>query len=528
MSKLLDKQSIIKKTMEVGSSTLLSRLLGLFREVLKGLFLGTNALADAFVVAFMIPNSLRKIFAEGALTAAFVPTIVTLAKDDNQKEVDALMTLSFLIFEGILAVTCLLMFWQAEFVVRLAASGFSPEKIAITADLFRIMSSFILFVSSSSLLAGALQSVNHFLIPALGPVLLNVIFIGALLACLWFNLPVTYLCYAILFAGVANFVMHLIVYFKKGFGFTAITPHAKAQFGTLLKKFFPVMFSMSIMEISLFIDTSFSSYLADGSVSIINYANRFMGIPLGIFAAAFSTILLPYFAQVSVYEPKKLSYYLFEASKLVMWVTVPVAILMGFFSEDIFRTLFLSDKFPLVKVLEAKWVLMGFLAGLFFFSLNKIILNVYYALHDTYTPMMISIVAMLANFVLNKFLVGYWQATGLAVATSISGLIQVVLFIYFLRSQYGFDFHLAPFKHFLPRFIAQTATLFALFMTAFVLCKWFILGYLADFSFWSVPMPVFLLEKLGLWLWVGPLSLLLVLGFLKTRRHFGIELYFID
>jgi putative peptidoglycan lipid II flippase len=181
-----------------------------------------------------------------------------------------------------------------------------------------------------------------------------------------------------------------------------------------------------------------------------------------------------------------------------------------------------------VKVLEAKWVLMGFLAGLFFFSLNKIILNVYYALHDTYTPMMISIVAMLANFVLNKFLVGYWQATGLAVATSISGLIQVVLFIYFLRSQYGFDFHLAPFKHFLPRFIAQTATLFALFMTTFVLCKWFILGYLADFSFWSVPMPVFLLEKLGLWLWVGPLSLLLVLGFLKTRRHFGIELYFID
>ncbi len=528
MSKLLDKKSIIKKTMEVGSSTLLSRLLGLVREVLKGRFLGTNALADAFVVAFMIPNSLRKIFAEGALTAAFVPTIVSLSRDDNQKEVDALMSLSFLIFEGILAVTCLLMFWQAEAVVRLAASGFSPDKIAITADLFRIMCSFILFVSSSSLLAGALQSVNHFLIPALGPVLLNVIFIGALLACLWYSLPVTYLCYAILLAGVASFIMHLIVYFKKGFGFGPITPHAKSQFWTLLKKFFPVMFSMSIMEISLFIDTSFSSYLADGSVSIINYANRFMGIPLGIFAAAFSTIMLPYFAQVSVYEPKKLSYYLFEASKLVMWVTVPVALLMSFFAEDIFSTLFLSDKFPLARVLEAKWVLMGFLVGLFFFSLNKIILNVYYALHDTYTPMMISIVATFANYILNQFLVGHFQATGLAVATSISGLIQVVLFIYFLRTQYGFDFHLAPFKQFLPRFIAQVIALFALFITAFLVIKWLILLYLGNVHLWSIPLSVFLLEKLGLWLWVGPLSLLLGLGFLKTRRHFGIELYFID
>ena len=119
--------------------------------------------------------------------------------------------------------------------MHFVASGFSPEKVAYTAMLFRILSSFILFISSSALLAGALQSVNHFLVPALGPVLLNVIFISALAASLWYNWPVTYLCYAILFGGVVNCIMHFVMYFRMGFTFSDITPEAMAHLKSLVK-----------------------------------------------------------------------------------------------------------------------------------------------------------------------------------------------------------------------------------------------------------------------------------------------------
>lgn len=524
MNQLLDKKSIIKKTAEVGVTTLLSRAFGLLREVLRARYLGTNAMADAFVVAFMIPNSLRKIFAEGALTAAFVPTIVTIVKNDDRKEANALMTAAFLVFEGILALLCIIMYFNAELVIRLVAAGFSPEKIIITAKLFKILCTFIIFVSSSALLAGALQAVNHFLIPAFGPVLLNIVFIVAISACLWFDWPVEYLCYAILFGGVANFVLHLVAYFKYGFGFNHITQAAKGQLASLFTKFLPVMFSMSVMEINLFIDTSFSSYLPDGSVSIINYANRFMGIPLGVFAVAFSTILLPHFARVRIQEPEKLSFNLFEAAKLVMWVTVPVTIFMMLFSGQIFTTLFLSSKFPMAKILEAKWVLVAFLAGLFCFSLNKILLNIYYVLHDTFTPMAISIVATLLNLFLNRIFVSWLKAPGLAIATSLSGLLQMVLFIYFLHTMYQFDFHVKQVWHFLVRFISQTAVMFSLFGIAFLLLKYLIWFSLGSFA----KTQAFFLDQFGLWLWVGPLFLLMMVGFFKTRDRFGLELHFLD
>lgn len=524
MNQLLDKKSIIKKTAEVGGTTLLSRGFGLLREILRARYLGTNAVADAFFVAFMIPNSLRKIFAEGALTAAFVPTIVTIVKNDDHQEANALMTASFLVFEGVLALLCIAMYFNAEFVIRLVASGFCPEKIILTAKLFKILCTFIIFVSSSALIAGALQAVNHFLIPAFGPVLLNIVFIVAISACLLFDWPVEYLCYAILFGGIANFILHLVAYFKYGFGFNRITPAAKNHLKSLFTKFLPVMFSMSVMEINLFIDTSFSSYLPDGSVSIINYANRFMGIPLGVFAVAFSTILLPHFARVRIQEPEKLSFNLFEAAKLVMWVTVPVTIFMMFFAEQIFSTLFLSSKFSAASVLQAKWVLIAFLAGLFCFSLNKILLNIYYVLHDTFTPMAISIVATLVNLFLNRILVFWLKAPGLAIATSISGLLQMILFIYFLHSMYQFDFHIKQATSFLAKFIAQTIVMFGLFGIAYFLFKNLILFSLAGYT----KIQAFFLCQFGLWLWVGPLFLLMMLGFFKTRAKFGVQLHFLD
>jgi len=521
MCATLTKKSIIKKTVTVGSSTLLSRVFGLIRETLMARYLGVGAMSDAFFTAYKIPNSLRKIFAEGALSAAFIPAIVGLVKKDKRQEANSLMTLAFLVFEGVLLLLCLIIFFNTDFIVHVTTPGFSQEQINHTIPFLRILIFFILFLSSSALLTGALQSVHHFFVPAFGPVLLNVVFISALLLSLWYGLPVKFLCYAILLGGLLQFILHIFTYFKLGFSFGKIDAQAVRNFKQLLKKFFPVLFSMSIMEISLFLDISLASYLPEGSVSLINYGSRFMGIPLGVFATAFSTILLPHFSRISTYAPKRLSFYLFESTKIIFWVTIPATILMSFFADKIFVTLFLSKNFSMAKVIEAQYILIAFLTGLFFFSLNKILLNIYYSLHNTVTPTIISVIATTSNFILNIILMKFWGATGIALATAISGAIQTFLFVYLLHRKYAFQLYPAHFLNFLYKFLIQ------LIIT---LIGFFVLYNYLTYSIAKLPegLANFLLNKIGFWLWVGPLCIIFFLVLYKLKKFFGVRLYFLD
>jgi len=521
MIKKLDKRSIIKKTMQVGGSTLVSRVLGLIREAMLARFLGAGALSDAFFTAYKIPNSLRKIFAEGALSAAFIPKIVGLVKKGDKKDANNLMSLAFLAFEGTLVFLCTWIFFYAEFILHITTPGFSHEQISATVPLLKILVSFIIFISSSALLTAALQSVHHFFVPAFAPILLNIVFIAAIALGLAYNLSVEFLCYAILLGGLIQFIAHLIKYLQLGFSFGEIDETAWKNFKDLLKKFFPVLFSMSVMEINLFMDMSFASYLPAGSVSLIHYASRFMGIPLGVFAVAFSTILLPHFSRISTYAPKRLSFYLFESTKFIFWVTIPASILIGFFSENIFSTIFMSKKFGMEQVIEAKYILIAFLAGLFFFSLNKILLNIYYSLRDTVTPTIISVIATALNFALNYFLMQWFNATGLAIATTISAAVQTILFAVILAKKYNFKFYSKHFIDFLYKFLIQFSLILSLFFAAYY-------GLYNLISKLPEPIADLFLLKLGFWLWTGPLCVLVFIALYLTKKLFNVRLYFLD
>lgn len=521
MSTTLHKKSILKKTFQVGSSTLLSRFFGIIREALTVRYLGAGVVADAFFTAWKIPNSLRKMFADGALSAAFIPTLVRVVRKDKA-DVNSLMTVSFLFFEGFLLLGCALVMWKADFVLRLIVPGFSAEQIEYTIPMLRILMPFILFISSGALLAGALQAVGHFFVPAFSQVLLNIVFIGALLAGLYLGISVNTFCVFVLLSGLVQFIAHLVVYFRLHFGFGPIDSTAKQNFKLALLKFFPVFFSMSVMEINLFIDTSFASYLPAGSVSLLSYANRFMGIPLGVFAVAFSTILLPHFARVGSYAPKRLSFYLLETTKFVFWITVPATIVMIFFAEKIFHTIFLSDKFTIAQVYEAQLILIAFLIGLFFFSLNKILLNLYYALHVTWVPTIISITATTLNFILNYVLMAKYQATGLALATTISsGLVQSILFVGFLYFKYDFKLYAADFFKFFIRYVAQLTLILSIFYAIYRVIE----NYIATVS---SAIAHFLLFGLGFWLWVGPLCGICLCAIYFSRKLFGVRLYFLN
>jgi putative peptidoglycan lipid II flippase len=205
-------------------------------------------------------------------------------------------------------------------------------------------------------------------------------------------------------------------------------------------------------EISLIVDTMFASYLPAGSISLMTYAIRFMGIPMGLFASALSTITLPYFSRVSTYAPKRLSFFMVEASKLVFWVTIPMMFIMGFLSEKIFHTIFLSRNFTLTQVLEARMILIAFLVGLFSLSLNKILLNLYYSRHVMWLPAIISVFGVGVNVLFNLLLISKFQAAGLALGTSIAAVVQTLLHILFLRVWFGYTFYMANFMRFAGRY----------------------------------------------------------------------------
>ncbi len=523
MSTARGKKFILSKTLQVGGNTLVSRFLGLAREILLIPLLGVEGLADAFSTAFLIPNSLRKFFAEGALTSAFVPTFVRVLRKEGKEQANKLTALAFLVFEGIVLILCALVMLFPVQVIFIMASGYAPEQVAIVVPWLRILMPFIFFISTSALLAGAMNSVNHFFVPAFSPILLNLFFIGGTLLCLTYNLPVEYLCYAIMFGGFAQFVLHIWAYFYEGFSFVMPTRDTVVHFKEIWVKFVPAFISMGAMEFNLIVDQNFASHLHPGSVTLIKYSSRFMGIPLGVFAVAFSTILLPHFSRVRIYAPSRLSFYLLESTKFVVWVTLPATLIMSYLSEDIFQTLFasVSSKFPAAMVPEAGTMLLGFLLGLFFLSINKILFSLFYSLHDTRYPTIIAGIAVAANIGLN--IINPLGGFGIALATTASAMIQTGLSLLFLSRVHNFTLYPSRFGAFLARYTLQVGLVLIPFYGAYHA----ILFGLNRLLF-GEKMRFFMLKSFGYWVWAGPLMVACFYCLYATRRLFKVKLYFLD
>ena len=499
---------------------MVSRLLGFVREVLLVRFLGVGALSDAFLVAFRFPNSLRKIFAEGALSAAFVPAMVKMVKKGDEHQTNSFMTIAFLFFQTFVIVLCVLVYFYADQVIALTAPGFSPQQLALAGPFLRVLFPLLLFISCNALFSGALQSVNHFMVPAMGAPLLNVGFIVSLIACLYFKLPAIVLCYGIVLAAVGNFFLHLATYFWHNFSFDGINRPALKSFGGVAKKFLGGLFGVSVMEINLFADQYFASYLPAGSVTLLNYGTRFMQIPLGVAAIAFSTILLTHFSRVVLYAPKRLNFYLLEASKFVCWLMLPSAVLLMVTSEKLFSTLLLAGRGTPLQIWQASWILTIMSVGLVFFSLNKIFTSAFYALHDTWTPTVAGMIATFVNVAINIISVLYlgdWAMFGIAASTVASGVVLATLSVVLLYRKYGMHFYFRAFLGFLLRYIPQLILGIVLLLASHVVLG----GIFAYFGLYE-----FFFVQWGYWLLMLPLGGLLGLFLYATKKHFNVHLYF--
>ena len=435
-----ERKKIAQRAGVVGGLTLVSRVAGLIRDVAIAHAFGTRLAADAFLVAFRIPNLLRRLFAEGALTVAFVPVFSESLKknrDEAKKVVDISFTLMTLVLIGISIIGILL----SSPLVRLTAWGFAsdPEKFALTVFLTRVMFPYILLVSLAALAMGVLNSVKHFAVPAASSIFMNLgIIAGALWLTRYFDPPVLGLAVGVLIGGSMQLAVHFPPLAKFGF-FPRVRwdprhPAVKKILGMMV----PAAYGAAVYQFNVIAITLLASFLPTGSVSYLWYADRIMEFPLGIFAVSLATVILPTLSDHATdknIEALKKTFGF--ALRLIFFITVPAAGGMMILSDDIIRVLFQHGSFGDASTLSTSWTLVCFAVGLPFISGVRVTSNAFYSLQDSKTPVRVANWSVLVNLVLSLALMGPLKHMGLALAVSLASLFNFVMQIVDFRKKVG-------------------------------------------------------------------------------------------
>lgn len=429
--------NLLKALATVGGMTLISRILGFMRDAIIARAFGAGIYTDAFFVAFKLPNLLRRLFAEGAFSQAFVPILAEYktrrGHDATRDLVDHVATLLALILLGVSLVGIL----AAPVVIYISAPGFAatPEKFDITVQLLRWIFPYIFFISLVSLAGGILNTYSRFSIPAFTPALLNLSFIGC---ALWLaphmHPPVMALAVAVLLGGILQLGFQLPFLVKIG-----LLPRFRLNLKDegvwrILKLMGPAVFGVSIAQISLLINTIFASFLATGSVSWLYYADRLMEFPTGMLGVALGTILLPSLAKhYSDDSPEKFSNLLDWGLRLTLMLALPAALALAILAVPLISTLFYYGKFSAHDLWMTREALVAYSIGLLGLIMVKVLAPGFYARQNIRTPVKIAIFTLFATQLMNLAFVWKLQHAGLALAIGLGACINAGLLYYQLR-----------------------------------------------------------------------------------------------
>ena len=427
----------------VSIGTMLSRVLGLARDVVLANLLGAAPNADAFFVAFKIPNFLRRLFAEGAFSQAFVPVLTETREQGSHEAVRHLVDRVAGVLGGSLFVLTALAMVMAPWVALIFAPGFSRDvaKLALTADLIVWTFPYLFLISLTGFCGAILNTYRRFAVPAYTPVLLNLSLITA--AVVWAPTmpePALGLAMGVTLAGVVQLLFQL-----PSLRALKLTPRPvwdtkDKGVKKILMLMVPALFGVSVSQINLLFDTVLASLLPDGSVAWLYYSDRLTELPLGVFAIAIATVILPTLSALnSRAEPEEFSQTLAWAMRNVLLIAVPATVALWLLAEPILATLFQYGAFTDRDVEMAAASLRAYTVGLGGFMLIKVLAPGYYARQDMKTPVKIGIIAMVSNMVLNVLfvfpLMWYFEMghVGLALATSVSAWINAGLLYLGLR-----------------------------------------------------------------------------------------------
>jgi putative peptidoglycan lipid II flippase len=429
--------NLLKALAAVSSMTLLSRILGFVRDTVVARAFGAGLATDAFFVAFKIPNLLRRLFAEGAFSQAFVPIFAEYKNRRGEADARILVDNVSGVLALALAVVTLIGVAAAPLIVYVSAPGFTatPEKFALTIDLLRITFPYILFISLVSLAGGILNTYSRFSVPALTPALLNLTFIGfALWAAPYFNPPIKALACAVFCGGVLQLAFQIPFLLK-----IKMLPRFKldlkdAGVSRVIRQMGPAVFGVSIGQVSLLINTIFASFLVSGSVSWLYYADRLMEFPTGLLGVALGTILLPslakHYSDQSAAEYSKL---LDWGLRLTLMLALPAAVALAVLAVPLIATLFHYGQFSQHDVFMTRNALVAYSVGLLGLILVKVLAPGFYARQNIRTPVRIAIIALVATQAMNFAFIGFLQHAGLALAIGLGACLNAGLLYYKLR-----------------------------------------------------------------------------------------------
>ncbi|MEH0834179.1 murein biosynthesis integral membrane protein MurJ [Pectobacterium cacticida] len=431
--------NLLKSLAAVSSMTMLSRVLGFARDAIVARIFGAGMATDAFFVAFKLPNLLRRIFAEGAFSQAFVPILAEYKSQQGEEATRTFLAYVSGMLTLILALVTVVGMVAAPWVIMVTAPGFAatPERFTLTSDLLRVTFPYILLISLTSMVGSILNTWNRFSVPAFAPTLLNVSMIGfSLFAAPYFNPPVMALAWAVLVGGILQLGYQLPHLKKIGM---LVLPRLKwrdPSVWRVMKLMGPAVLGVSVSQVSLIINTIFASFLSEGAVSWMYYADRLMEFPSGVLGVALGTILLPSLAKSFASGNNE------EYSRLMDWglrlcflLALPSAVALGILAKPLTVSLFQYGKFSAFDALMTQRALIAYSVGLMGLIVVKVLVPGFYSRQDIKTPVKIALVTLVLTQIMNVIFIGPLQHAGLALSIGLASCLNAGLLYWQLRKQ---------------------------------------------------------------------------------------------
>jgi putative peptidoglycan lipid II flippase len=435
------KHKIARSAGAIGMATLVSRILGFVRDMVIARLFGVYLYAQAFVIAFKLPNLFRDLVGEGAVNSSIIPVFSEYLAKEKKAEfwelANILMNLLLVILAGITVFGIVF----SPVLVRLIAPGFAndPAQFAVTVKLNRLIFPYILLIGLAAYSMGILNSLRHFIIPAFAPCLLNIAII--ICALIWGE-GIKGLASGVLIGGILQLAVQIPILYKKGFRFRFTNKFSHPAITKIGKLMTPRLFSSAIYQLNNFVDTIFGSLsfiVGNGAVASLYFSYRLIQFPLGIFGNSLSQAILPTLSLQAVdpQDHQKFRETLDFGMRAILFVMVPASLGFMVLAKPIVSGLFMGGRFDSYSVEATAGALFFYSIGLFAYGSTKILQNAFFALKDTFTPTVVSAIVLLINIFLNAILMYPMKLNGLALATSISGIVGFFILFYLTDKRIG-------------------------------------------------------------------------------------------
>jgi putative peptidoglycan lipid II flippase len=432
----------------VGVAVSISRVLGLVREMVLARYFGAGLQTDAFNIAYRIPNLLRDLFAEGALSSAFIPTFIRRMTLEGKEQA---WLLANRVLGGLLVILgglTLLFFFGAKFFVYLLASGYAsnPEKFELTVQMTRILSPFLLWISLAAVGMGLLNACGRFFVPAMASSIFNIccilagIFLSPLMPRWWGMQPIVSMAVGALLGGVSQFFVMMPSAYSAGFRYRFVLDFSDPGLRHVARLMVPAVVGLSAMQINTVVDSQIASSFGNGPVSWLNYGFRLVQFPIGVFGIAIATGTMAtasHYAAVNAQD--KIRRAVDSSLRLAACLAFPATVGLILFRREIVQLLYEGGLFLPEHTLKTGQVVMLYALGLFSYSAVKILVPVFYALDDARTPVKISLVTVAVKIALNFLFILPFKFLGLPLATAAASWLNMGLLLRQLRRRTGID-----------------------------------------------------------------------------------------